>query len=237
VVADINRTGILIPIWSAAVATDQLHHLHWVRPPRQTRSQETLERILDSAEEVFAEKGFEAATISEIVRRAKSSVGAVYARFEDKQNLLRCLHVRFCEEAIATADAVLDPASWEGASIRDILSAMIPFLVQVYDDRRGVIRAFIMHGCNDASFAEQAGRLGNHVAQRLCKLMLARREEIAHPDPELAVDFGLRMILSVLDQETLCEHFARTARPMSREEQIGELTRIFLAYLGVFCSE
>ncbi|HEY1598537.1 MAG TPA: helix-turn-helix domain-containing protein, partial [Pirellulales bacterium] len=69
-----------------------LAKVEWVRPPRQTRSQETLERLLDAAEEVFAEKGFESATVAEVVRRAKSSVGAMYARFTDKNALLSCLH-------------------------------------------------------------------------------------------------------------------------------------------------
>jgi AcrR family transcriptional regulator len=88
--------------------TEILTKVEWVRPTHQVRSQETLERILEAAEEIVAEKGFDNATVSEIVRRAKSSVGAMYARFNDKDSLLVCLHQRFCEQALATTQAALE---------------------------------------------------------------------------------------------------------------------------------
>ena len=81
-----------------------LNKVEWVKPTHQARSQETLERILEAAEELVSERGFDNATVSEIVRRANSSVGAMYARFNDKDSLLVCLHERFCEQALATAD-------------------------------------------------------------------------------------------------------------------------------------
>ena len=101
-------------------------------------------RILDAAEEVISERGFDNATVSEIVRRGKSSVGAMYARFNDKDSLLACLHERFCEQALATTDAALDALRWEGTTIAEILSNVLPFLVHVYHHKRGLIRAFIV---------------------------------------------------------------------------------------------
>ena len=77
--------------------------LRWVRPPRQARSQETLDRILDAAEALVAEKGFGDATVADIARRAESSVGAFYARFKDKEGLLYALYERYFEQANATA--------------------------------------------------------------------------------------------------------------------------------------
>src|SRR3954471_18508978 len=44
------------------------------RPPKQTRSRETLDRILDSAEHVLAEKSFGEATLAEIMERAGVTV-------------------------------------------------------------------------------------------------------------------------------------------------------------------
>ena len=46
------------------------------RPPQQTRSQETLDRILDAAERVLEEKSFTEATLAEIMERAGVTVGA-----------------------------------------------------------------------------------------------------------------------------------------------------------------
>jgi AcrR family transcriptional regulator len=207
--------------------------VEWVKPTHQARSQETLERILDAAEEIIGERGFDNATVSEIVRRAKSSVGALYARFNDKDSLLACLHERFCEQALATSDAALDPARWEGASIAEIFGTAIPFLVQVYDMKRDLIRAFIVRGTIDGRFAERGSRVSRLVAEKLIALLMARRNEIRHPDPQLAVDFGLRMTFDMLDQATFWADVPRTTITYTQAQLAEELTRAFLSYLGV----
>jgi len=209
-----------------------LSKVEWVRPPRQTRSQETLERLLDSAEEVFSERGFEAATVAEIVRRAKSSVGAMYARFTDKDALLSCLHERFCEEAIATSDVALDVERWRGASIADIFSQVFPFMVEVYQQKSGLIRAFIIRASSDKEFTEGGMSLYRHIAERLTQLLLARREQINHPNPALAVDFGLRLVFDMLDQSALFVGTLRTVKPLTSQQVAQELVRVYVNYLG-----
>lgn len=204
-----------------------------MRPPRQVRSQESMERILDAAEAVISERGFEAATIADIVRRAQSSVGVFYARFRDKDALLNLLHERFLEEAMATTDAALDPAAWEGASIDEIIAELIPFLVKIYRERLGLIRAFIIRGVHDASFAESAGRLCERITERLRGLMLARTDEISHPQPALAVEFGIRMVMALLDQTTLMASMQTLATEMTDEQLSVELARNYLSYLGI----
>ncbi len=207
--------------------------IEWVRPIHQARSQETLERILEAAEEVIAEKGFENATVSEIVRRAKSSVGSLYARFNDKDALLVVLHERFCEQAIATTEAVLDPRRWQGASIAEILSTALPFVVHVYEQKRGLLRAFMLRGCSDPQFAERGIRVGREIAERLITLLMSRRDEIKHPDPVLAVDFGLRAAFDTLDLATFYADIPRSKLTLTNDQLAEEVTRMFLCYLGI----
>lgn len=206
-------------------------HVTWVRPPRQARSQETLDRILDAAEKVVSEKGFDRASISEIVQLAGSSVGAFYSRFRDKESLLGCLHDRFCEEAFVTTDTALEPSRWEGASVREILVELVSFLTIIYAERRGMFRAFIVRSSTDPSFAEDGARLSCYIMGQLTALLVTRRDEITHPDPELAVAFGLRLVFDMLDQSSLYDE--------SRQVHLGdprlaeELSRVYIAYLGV----
>jgi AcrR family transcriptional regulator len=69
--------------------------LRTVSGPKQARSERTLQRLLAAAEALIKEKGHAAVSIPEIARRAGSSVGGFYARFRDKDELLRALRRHF----------------------------------------------------------------------------------------------------------------------------------------------
>jgi AcrR family transcriptional regulator len=206
--------------------------LRWVHPPRQQRSRKTLDRILDAAEALVSEKGFEDTPVAEIVRRAGSSVGAFYTRFEDKDALLSALYERYYEQAIATADITLDPARWEGASIREILDSVIRFLVEIYREQAGLIRAFVLRHYTSPEFRQKRERLSRDVNERLSALLLERRDEIRHPDPELAAVFGLTLVFNALDGAILFGQTHSDVLPLSDDALAAELARAYGNYLG-----
>ena len=95
------------------MSTLQAQHprLETVARPKQARAERTLHRLLDAAEGLIEERGLGDVSIPEIVRRARSSVGGFYARFRDKNELLRALEERFFQRAAPaprTADARRD---------------------------------------------------------------------------------------------------------------------------------
>lgn len=207
--------------------------LQWVRPPRQARSQETLDRILDAAEALVTEKGFADATVAEVARRAGSSVGSFYTRFRDKDGLLYALYERYFEQATATADAALDPARWEGVGIAEILRSVTRFLVEVYRERAGLIRAFVVRNHADATFQARQERLSHYVSEKLTALLLRRADEIAHPDPTRAASFGLTFTVSTIESVVLFGEMRSNALALRDDELAAELARAYLAYLGV----
>ena len=207
--------------------------LEWVKPPRQARSQETLDRILDAAERLVAEKGFEDSPVAEIAARAGSSVGAFYARFHDKDGLLHALYERYYEEAVATADAALAPERWQGARVAELIPIVIRFLVSIFRERRGLMRAFVVRNHTHPEFQARQQRLSHHVIARLGALLIARRGELAHPDPELAARFGMMLVFSTLESLILFGEMRSSLLSLSDEGLAQELTRSTLAYFGV----
>ena len=208
--------------------------LRWVRPPRQVRSQETLDRILDTAEVLVAEKGFEDTHVADMARRAESSVGAFYARFRDKEGLLYALYERYLEQALATADEALDPDRWDGADIPEIFSSVARFLVSIYRERAGLIRAFVIRNHTDEDFRARQERLSHTVSRKLAALLLVRAGAITHPDPARAAEFGLTLVFSTLESVLLFGELRSSAlATMNDDELAAELTRAYLAYLGV----
>jgi len=204
--------------------------LRWVHAPHQARTREGLARMLEAAEELIAAKGIDEAGIVAIARRADSSVGGFYRRFRDKDGMVQALHEKFCADARATADEALAPERWDGAAIDDVLREFIAFLVQIFREREGLLRAFLKHSLSDASIRARTLDLFHYLSERLSALLATHRSEVHHPDPDLAAAFGLEMTLGTLNHLV---QLRQRALPMSDEQLVTELTRAFARYLGV----
>lgn len=177
--------------------------LEWVKTPRQARSQETLERILEAAEELLLEKEFETIAVTEIAKRARSSVGALYARFADKEALLRCLLERFHAQAVDTVWAALAPERWEEATAEEFLEASMRFLIRVFRERRHFVTACARRAAEDGEVAEMGQRLGELVAERLEALLSRRDEGIGHPNPVRAIRLCVWLIMSAFESRAV----------------------------------
>src|SRR5205085_5933944 len=130
-----------------------------LRAPQQARSAESYQRMLDAAEEVLLEKSFDAATINEIVARAGLTIGAFYARFPDKDSLLRELETRMDEEFVDLVDATLQPDKWAGMSVEASLLEYHRALVQLYQRRRAIARALVLRSHTDAALKKRLEKL------------------------------------------------------------------------------
>ncbi|NJK51756.1 MAG: TetR/AcrR family transcriptional regulator [Leptolyngbyaceae cyanobacterium SU_3_3] len=65
------------------------------RLPKQARSRERFDRILDAAAALFAEVGYDAVTADDIAARADTSVGGLYRFFPDKLAVFHALADRY----------------------------------------------------------------------------------------------------------------------------------------------
>jgi AcrR family transcriptional regulator len=68
------------------------------RQPKQPRSQERVHHILDVAEQLFIELGYDRTTTRAIAARADVSVGSLYQFFPDKEAILKALANRYFEQ-------------------------------------------------------------------------------------------------------------------------------------------
>jgi AcrR family transcriptional regulator len=149
--------------------------IRWIHPPRQGRSQQTLDRLLDAAEELLMTRGFDEITVPEIASRAESSVGAFYARLKDKDGLLHALHQRTCDDAYATMEKGLDPAEWEGESVTEIIEVFVASLVGLNEQRPGLLLAVLDRARVDEEIRNRHEAVRRYIGHRLKNLLLARR--------------------------------------------------------------
>lgn len=212
--------------------TLELHRDHG-RAPQQSRSRRTLGRLIDAGEALFAERGYERASIGDIVARARCSVGAFYARFKDKEGLFLHIHDRQCELLIQRIDFLCDLFRSENASLEVMVRQSVRALFLFAGQRRALTRVFIQRSGTDAVFHARYARTWGAVRDRLRPAMLARRGEIAHPDPERAVDFTLQLMHSGWANDVLHHRMADITGQETGEALIEDLTDACLAWLGI----
>lgn len=172
--------------------------LHWVRTGQQTRSQRTQESLLNAAARLLAEKGVEATSVADVAAEAGCSVGSVYHHFRDKQTLLYAIFDRMSQELRATTREAVDPARWEGAGVEDILRSYLEFALELGRERPTFKRAGVEVSRSDPALREHLAELHAELHRGLAALLLVRREEIGHPDPELATGFVIDQLGSML---------------------------------------
>jgi AcrR family transcriptional regulator len=209
-----------------------------VRPARQARSRESLAKLLRATGEVLREQGLDGATIPNIAARAGLSAGSVYRRFPDKDHLLREVFVRVFEQSYTASEAWFDPSQWKGKSLTAISQSIFEKTIESYRKNARLLRALLLYIDlhPDAGFRHRAQALQFATYERMVRLILTRRDEIRHPDPEYAVRFGLLLVFTGA-RELILAHVEKpdvtASMGYSDESAERETVRVFLSYLQV----
>src|SRR5215475_10770734 len=123
--------------------------------PRVTRKRRTAERrdaILAAALDEFASRGFEAARLDDVARRAGVAKGTIYLYFRDKESLFQELIRTMLTPLVGTIEA-LGQSDLPLAVLADRIADL--FVREVYETRRkDVIRLMIAEGRRFPKLAE-----------------------------------------------------------------------------------
>jgi len=203
------------------------------RPPKQRRSQQTLERILLTAEELLREKCFDDVSVAEIAARARSSSGSFYARFPDKRALLHAMHERFGERVRQETDALLAPERWEGTSTQELIEEVVKHLVALFEAHDGVLRAALSEAVRDHTFTERAAAIALRVRERLSDLLEPRRPEMKITGFEESFDIGFRVVLATLDQRLFLGRLHDRAVARESRKLTAQLSIALVRILGI----
>ena len=81
------------------------------RAPKRSRGRRRVEDLLNAAVTTFADKGFDAATMTEIAATAKAPIGSLYQFFPTKTALAQALLTRYDAHLSARLDTICDSAA------------------------------------------------------------------------------------------------------------------------------
>ncbi|WP_111511486.1 TetR/AcrR family transcriptional regulator [Mycobacterium kyogaense] len=226
-----NKVEAVEPSNNAPPKVEAVPQRH--RGYKQHRSLQTFERLLNAAEELFAERPFDEVSISDICTRAGHSVGAFYRRFESREGLLQVLHERYTQRAIHLQATALSPARWEGVPLQDMLEQVIAEIVTVTHHNSNFLLATAHLAASDRTVASREGRIHAEFQACITRLILLRVESIGHPRPHAAAMFAalqLRAVLFYRLEVVQTLHLA--SDDMSDAEFIAELAAATMSYLS-----
>jgi AcrR family transcriptional regulator len=114
---------------------------------RQTaKAEETRERILNAALQLFREKGFDETTMRDVAAAAEMATGAAYYYFRSKEDLVMALYARSAEEKRGFLPDAIELTK----ELKKRLRAVIDANFEQFADHRRLFRALARIGMDPA---------------------------------------------------------------------------------------
>jgi AcrR family transcriptional regulator len=186
--------------------------------PQQQRSERRLAAFLDAAAALFAEVGYEAATMTAIAERSASSIGALYNYFPDKQAIALTLVNQYGQELEAYWKPLIEQAAkLTHREFADLFIERITELVRQRPAYLSLVTAPVRFRRPPAAKKALWAAIGN--AFRAKNPALAEEQSILAAKVTLQIVSGLMMLYA-------------EAASKGKDLVVGEFKKVLTSYLG-----
>lgn len=190
-----------------------------MREPRRQRGRDRVAALLQAGAAVFAEKGYEAATMTEVAARAGASIGSLYQFFPSKEALADALLAGYGEQVLAGLQAVETQAAQ--LAVPALADALIDLLVGLKQERAAALA--LIEARRDA--VAQPLRLRDALRAGVARILLLRA-------PGLPPERARAMAIVVLLQMKAAAALAAEPGLKPRAAALAELRRMTRLYLA-----
>ena len=166
--------------------------------PKRRRGHLRVAAILDAAEQVFAEKGFEGASMTEIAARSKTAIGSLYRFFPNKDVLARAFLSDYVEKVLESLDGIAGRAA--GMTPRQLAEALVAYRIELKEHRR--VASVLVEAGGDMD--GQRGDLSAFLRTRLSAIL---RAALPHLDEARAAEMArvVQHLLKVVSETSSSE--------------------------------
>lgn len=193
------------------------------RVPSQERGRRRVALILDAAEEVFAEVGYEAATNTEIAGRARTSIGSLYQFFPNKEAILDAVADRYLERLRALYDEELSVHA-AGMPLPKVLDRVIGSLAKLKAENPAFWTIFYGSGTSE-KLASAAEDLRSEIVGRMDAIFAVRAPGLEEKHRRLYAEIAHDVVRGLFP-------LATSGEEEKRERVVAEIKALLLAYLG-----
>jgi AcrR family transcriptional regulator len=188
------------------------------KEPKRERGKQRVAALMDAGAGLFAEKGYEATTMTEIASRAGAAIGSLYQFFPSKEALAEALFNRFAERAAAAFARVEELAP--GCSARQLADLFIDHKLGHGTDRDVAIALSNVV----AGIVERRKPLGDALRGRIAAILSAGNPTLG-PDEAAAAAVIVNQVMKMVPALASTEDERAAAL-------IGEVRKLLALYIA-----
>ncbi|MGN5517673.1 TetR family transcriptional regulator [Halopseudomonas sp. Lyrl_26] len=150
---------------------------------------ETVERILDAAEQLFAEKGFAETSLRLITSKAGVNLAAVNYHFGSKKSLIQAVFTRFLNPFVTSLEQELDRQQQAGVTdptLEQLLEMLVRLVLAVKPRSGNDLSTFMR--LLGLAFSQSQGHLRKYLGEVYGKVFKRYMTLVLRSAPELPVD-------------------------------------------------
>ena len=185
----------------------------------------TRDKILQAALEVFAEKGYHRALVDDIVRASRTSKGAVYHHFPNKEALFLALVDDFAARLAGAMGAAIEGTHGALGKVQAALTAGL----ETFARHRDLARILLLESVSLGS-AYQSKRLEVH--ERFASLIQAYLDDAVAEGSIPALDTRVATLAWLGAVNEVVIQWLYTGRPDLMTEAVPGLTPLLLRSIG-----
>jgi len=170
--------------------------------PKQARSKQTKEKIVQAAIQLFTERGYEKTTSNDIAAAAGVSVGSFYVYFTDKRQLLLTIFDRLSDELFTNIFDGLKPEHLFDEEFPTRIKHAVVNAVVDKQKHSGLHRVICELVLKDAEFATRHRAMTQRSIAKLQELIsLANKAKLTYDIDVEAASFVVHRVVFDLSQD------------------------------------
>ncbi len=191
------------------------------RQPKQPRSVETFNSILEAAAELFAERGYEQTTTHQVANAAGVSVGALYRYFGGKQAILQEVYRRETTEIRQRILASFSIADLVGQDLPKLVMKAMTLAFHAYAERPGLRRVLVEQARKIPELVQLRHEQEREIHQAV-RAILGAAPGVQIPDIEIGA------YLVTLFMEALIDDYTLYREPKLEEQRVIDAAADFI---------
>jgi AcrR family transcriptional regulator len=201
------------------------------RAPKQDRSRASFERVIDAAARLMEEKGYSGFALSDVVTRAKVSIGSIYGRVDSKDELIRVVQQRVLSKLELEQAEMFVRVRRRGLPLGKLIAALIHEIAGYLSRNAMTLSAFMEHANVDPAIRVFGKLAYSHTLLEFKLLLMEHRSEITTDDAEHATQVCFDVVYSSLSRRFGVGHVPGHTDERDLNELVADLTAVCLAYL------